>query len=486
MMNTRLIQTVLLVAVLSACSVGPDFKKPEMVTPTSFTRNGQMDTSPSTSQSPKGVDAQWWKAYGSDEINQLVDLALKNNPNIESASANLRVAQANVRAQQGLFFPSISAGYGVSRQKTGPILQPSINPPADGVVDSIYNLHTAGFTVGFAPDIWGGNRRQVESLKALGNAQSYQLAALQTTIANNVVATAIQEASLREQVKAVRDLAQASREQLEHARRLRAAGYSSSVDLAVQESLFAQATAQVPTLEKSREQSLNLLAVLCGKMPNEQLLLPSIDKIRFPSPLPNVVPSAFVEQRPDVKIAEEYVRAANAQIGVAIANLLPQISLTGNIGSVATLFGDLSNSANSAWALAGGISQPIFQGGTLFARKRAAEAGIDSAIGQYKSTVLGAFQNVADTLYAIDADGKYYKTALDNEKANQQIFEQSDRQVKAGYLSEAGMLLTKQTYLQARINSLQAYATYLGDTTALYQALGGGWSQKDSEIYSQK
>ena len=463
---------------LVSCSVGPDFKKPEMNPPTSFTREGNLGMS----FSPEKVliDATWWKAYGSEEINSLVELALNNNPDIETGMANLRVAQANVRAQQGLFFPSIGAGYSLTRQNVGPVLQSSVNSGAQ-----IYNLNTAGLSVGFIPDIFGGNRRQVESLKALGNAQSYQLEALRKTIANNVVATAIQEATLREQVKAVRELAKASQLQLEHARRLRAAGYSSSIDLAVQESLYAQSVSQVPVLEKAREQSLNLLAVLCGKMPNEKLLLPSIDSIKLPNPLPTSIPSQFVEQRPDIKIASEYVRAANAQIGVAVANMLPQISLTGNIGNVATLFGDLADSANSVWSITGGVTQPIFQGGTLFARKRAAEAGLDAAIGQYKSTVLSAFQNVADTLYAIEADGKYYKTARENEAANKVIYDQSDRQLKAGYISESAALLTQQTYLQARINSLQAYATYLGDTTSLYQSLGGGWSTETATIYKQ-
>ena len=220
-------------------------------------------------------------------------------------------------------------------------------------------------------------------------------------------------------------------------------------------------------------------------MPSEQLLLAKIEEIRIPSPLPTALPSKFVEQRPDVKIAEEYVRAANAQIGVVVANLLPQFSITGNIGSVATVFSDLSNSANSVWGVMGGVTQPIFQGGTLFARKSAAEAGVDAAIGQYRSTVLAAFQNVADTLYALEADGKYYRTALDNEKANQQIVQQADRQLKAGYISESTALLNKQTYLQSRINSLQAHATYLGDTTALFQSLGGGWNVEASTIYKQ-
>jgi NodT family efflux transporter outer membrane factor (OMF) lipoprotein len=469
----------LLVLACTSCSVGPDFVRPTLQNPAAITRDEKV--SGMTQALPvQSVDAQWWKAYGSDQINALVELALKNNPNIESGIANLKVAQANVRAQQGLFFPTLGAGYSLTRQNVGPVLQPSVNSG-----EQIYNLHTAGLTVGFVPDLWGGNRRQVESLKALGNAQSYQLEALKTTIATNVVATAIQEASLREQVKAVRDLAQTSKEQLEHARRLKAAGYSSSLDLAVQESLYAQAVAQVPTLEKAREQSLDLLAILCGKMPSDALLLPSIEQIKFPSQLPSTIPSRFVTQRPDIKIAEEYVRAANAQIGVSVANLLPQISLTGNIGSVASFFGDLSNSANTVWSAAGGVTQPLFQGGSLFARKSAAESAAQAAIGQYKSTVLSAFQNVADTLYALDADGRYYKIALDNEKANQIVFEQSDRQLKAGYISESSLLLAKQTYLQARINSLQAYAVYFGDTTSLYQALGGGWTEGQAQIYKQ-
>jgi len=463
---------------LLSCSVGPDFKKTEMNPPTSFTR--ELNLGMNLSSEKVFINETWWKAYGSEEINALVDLALKNNPDIESGMANLRVAQANVRAQQGLFFPSIGAGYSLTRQNVGPVLQSSVNSGAQ-----IYNLNTAGLSVGFVPDIFGGNRRQVESLKALGNAQSYQLEALRTTIVNNVVATAIQEATLREQVKAVRELAKASQLQLEHARRLRIAGYSSSIDLAVQESLYAQSVSQVPVLEKAREQSLNLLVVLCGKMPNEQLLLPSIDSIKIPNPLPKSIPSQFVEQRPDIKIAGEFVRAANAQIGVAVANMLPQISLTGNLGNVAKLFGDLSDSANTVWSISGGITQPIFQGGTLLARKRAAEAGLDAAIGQYKSTVLSAFQNVADVLYAIESDGKYYQTARENEASNKIIFDQSDRQLKAGYISESAALLTQQTYLQARINSLQAYATYLGDTISLYQSLGGGWSVQAATIYKQ-
>lgn len=465
---------------LGACSVGPDFKKPELPLAQSLTRDSQLGMA--TDGNVDEIDAMWWKAYGSPQINALVEMALKNNPTIATGEANLRLAQANVRAQQGYFFPSIGANYNVTRQNTGVAVQPSVNGVSP---DTPYTLNTAGLTVGFVPDIWGGNRRQVESLKAIGNATSYQLEALKTTVANNVAAAAIQEASLREQVKAVRELAEASRRQLEHARRLRAAGYSSSVDLAVQESLYAQAIAQVPTLEKSREQTLDLLAILCGKMPSEQLLLPNIEDIKLPSKLPKTLPAKMLTQRPDVKIAEEYVRAANAQIGAAIANLLPQFSIVGGVGNATAIVADLADSVGRIWSIGGNAGLTLFDGGTLLARKRGADAATDAAVGQYQSTVLGAYQNVADTLYALQADKNYYQIALANERANKTIYDQSDRQLKVGYISEANMLMTQQSYLQSRINSLQAYSVYLGDTVSLYQALGGGWSHPSSEIYHQ-
>jgi NodT family efflux transporter outer membrane factor (OMF) lipoprotein len=489
----RLILLGLLPA-LAACSVGPDFKKPLNQTPAAFTRDTHLE---SVNPNPNNVDTKWWQEYGSTEINQLVELALKNNPNIEAGLANLEIAQQNVRAQQGFFFPQIGAGYSLTRQKAGTYYQPALNsvppssdpnnPPASqfALTNPIYNIQTAGLSVGFVPDIWGGNRRAVEGLKASANAQSYQLAALQITIANNVVSSAINEALLREQLNAVHELADLSKRALDHAIRLHEAGYYSAVDLAYAKSTYAQSIAQVPVIEKAREQNLDLLATLCGKYPSEKMLVPSLETIKEPATLPSSIPSKFIAQRPDIKIAEENIRIANAQIGIAIANMLPQFNITGSWGAASEFFSGLQDSGNVLWSLAAGVNQPIFQGGTLFARKRAAQAGLVAAAAQYKGVVQTAFQNVSDTLYAIDADGRFYKTALQNEQANKVVYDQTARQLKVGYISEPAALQAQVSYLQARIASLQAYGTYLGDTAALYQALGGGWSEGDGEIYHQ-
>jgi NodT family efflux transporter outer membrane factor (OMF) lipoprotein len=464
----------------SGCSIGPDFVQPKIGSPNSFTRQ-TLSPQETNRQVSQKIQDDWWRAYGSPELNALVELALKNNFDIEAASANLKVAQANVRAQQGYFFPTVGLGYNALRQNTGSAIQPAVYGPDQN--NSIYTLKTSGISVGFVPDIWGGNRRQVESLKALGNAASYQLDALRITVANNVLAAAIQEASLREQLATVKQLASSAKAQLEHARRLRDAGYASSVDLALQESLYAQAIAQAPVIEKSREQTLNLLNVLCGQMPSEKLLLPKLEQIQVPANLPNLLPADLLTQRPDIKIAEEYVRSANAQIGVALANMLPQFNVLASAGSATAVVADIADQVSKIWSISGGVSQTLFAGGTLFSRKQAADAATDVAVAQYKSTVLFAYQNVADTLYAIQSDKTYLDAAIQNEAASKVIFDQANNQFKVGYISEPVKLQTEQTYLQAKINRLQATATYLGDTTSLYQSLGGGWSKDKSQIY---
>jgi len=465
---------------LISCAVGPDYKRPDVVpaSTSSFTR----DASAVETAKPSTIDQDWWKAYGSPQLNDLVELALKNNLNIEAASANLRVAQQNVIAQQGFFFPQVNAGYAVSRQSTGNNLQPAINvtPP------SIYTFQTAQLSVGFTPDIFGGNRRAVESLVGQANSQQYQLDALRITIITNVIATATQEAVYREELQSAIQSVEAQRLQLEHTGHMVRLGYLGGMDLANAQSAYAAAAAQVPTLRKMHEQALDLLAVYCGKFPNEQLLLPNLESLHIPENLPNALPSSLVTQRPDVRAAEELVRASNAQIGVAIANRIPQFSITGLVGGVtgpafSNLFGN-----DSIWGLTGGVTAPIFAGGTLAARQKAAEAGLDASVAQYKATVLTAFQNVADTLYALDNDGKLYALAKDSEQANKTVYEMTQSQLKLGYASEPGMLMAQQQYLQSKINRVQAFAVYLGDTAALYQSLGGGWVSPEQAQAAQK
>ena len=462
---------VLFIAGLMSCSVGPDFKKPDAPKVSSFTREPKALESAESNP----IDAEWWKAYGSPQLNELVELALKNNPNIDAAVGNLKVAQQNVIAQQGYFFPQVGLGYAASRQSTGAGPQPIVNGPAAPV---IYSFQTAQVSVGFVPDVFGVNRRAVESLVGQANSAQYQLEALRTTIITNVIASAAQEAVYREQLADAKASVEAQRAQLEHMQKMAKLGYMSGVDLANAQAAYAAAAPQVPTLRKLQEQALDLLLVYCGKLPSEQVLLPNLDSLHIPDHLPNAVPSTLVEQRPDVRAAEEIVRANNAQIGMAIGNRIPQFSIVGSAGGFPTSFTPTGGffGPNSFWGLTGGVTMPLFAGGTLYARQKAAEAGYEVALAQYRSTVLTAFQNVADTLYAIDNDSRLYELAKDGEIANKNVYEMTKSQFLQGYASDPTLLMAQQQYLQSRINRVQAFGVYLGDTAALYQSLGGGWN----------
>ena len=463
---------VLGAALVGCAAVGPDFKPPVTAAPASFTREsgaGNGSANDATAAAP--VALQWWKAYQSAAIDDLVDRALAKNPTIDVAVANLKAAQENVTAQRGLFYPSVQAGYGLARQGTGTVLSSAL---ANG--STPYTLHTAQLSVGFVPDIFGGNRRLVESLQAQATSQIYQLDALRITLASNVVAAALQQASLQAQFRIVADTVEVNRQQLEHLSRLKSLGYSSGIDLASQEAAYAQSRALLPPLQKQIEQTRDLIAILCGELPNERLASVDLDAVVVPVALPSTLPSHLVAQRPDVQAAVEQAHANNALVGVAAANMLPQFSLTAGLGFSANALADLLSRGSLVWGLAAGLSQPLFAGGALQARKRGAEALAEAALAQYRSTVLTAFQNVADTLYALDSDGQALTATRDAEAANERLLALTQKQFDQGYTSGLALLGVKQVYLQARLSRVAAYGSYLGDTVALYQSLGGGWT----------
>ena len=461
----------LLCCVLCGCVVGPDFKTPLSTNAESFTRT-PLNVKSELFSRELAVTEKWWNAYHSSEIDSLVEHALSNNPNIEVASTSLKAAQENVIAQRGLFFPSVQAGYNASRQNTGAVLS---SPLSNG--NTLYNLHTAQLSVGFVPDIFGGNQRLVESLGAQADNQKYQLAALRITIASNVVAAALQHAGLQEQVRIVEETVEVGRRQLDHLRGLKASGYSSGIDLASQEASYAQARALLPPLQKQLEQTRNLIAILCGDLPNERLTNVSLASVTTPAQLPTILPSQLVARRPDVQAAVEQARSANALVGVATANMLPQFSLTASLGFSKNILAGLLSNDNKAWGISGGFVEQLFAGGALRARKRGAEASAQAALAQYRSTVLTAFQNVADTLYAIESDGHGLSASTDAEIANERLLAMTQKQFDLGYTSGLNLLVVKQAYLQTRLVKVVAYGAYLGDTVMLYQALGGGWTK---------
>ncbi len=468
-------------AALPACMVGPDFRSPRAPQTDHYTYGKlpkKTTAIPSTGKSGKSqhfnygqdIPANWWVLYHSKELNQLVEAGLKNSPTLEAAKATLRQAQENLRAQWGtLLLPSANLQTGYQRTRFS--AQQFGSP-----VTNLFNLWTAQVNVAYNVDVFGGYRRQVETYRALVDYQGYELLAAQVTLTSNIATTAINIASLKAQIKAVRYLIHLSSNQLDIMRKQFALGGLSKVDVLTQETFVEQTKATLPPLEQNLAKSQHALAVLIGCLPSESHL-PDIklENLSLPQELPLSIPSNLIKQRPDVQAADALLHQATAQIGVATANLLPSFPISANYGYQSDKLNDLFTAFRNVWSYGINPTQILFQGGALFAQRRAAIAAADAALAQYRQTVLQAFQNVADSLRAIENDAKELKAQNQAELAASKTLDLTDQQFKLGAVNYILLLNAQQTYQQTVINRIQAEAARYTDTAALFQALGGGW-----------
>jgi NodT family efflux transporter outer membrane factor (OMF) lipoprotein len=467
-------------ALLAACAVGPDYKAPEAPAAQAYTEASQ----PAQTESApvQGGDAQrfqvgaqiaadWWKVFGSPELDALIQTALAGQPTLAAAKAALRQAEENVNAQYAVLYPSVDAALSARRQRISGATfgNPSI-PPAT------FNLYNASVNVSYQIDVAGGARRELEALRAGVDFQRFQVEAAYLALTANVATTAFREASLREQIRATREISQSQDAQLELAQKQFALGAISGSDLLGQKAQAAQTRATLPPLEKALGQTRNQLAVLIGKLPVDAKL-PELDfsNFRLPQDLPVSVPSDLLRQRPDVRQAETILRQTNARIGVAEALMFPQLTLSGSYGTAALSSGDLFNPGTQLWNIGANLLQPIFHAGQLRAQKRGAEAAYDQAFAQYQSAVLTAFQDVADVLLALEHDARTLKAQAEAEAASRESLEVTRQQLKFGAASYVALFNAQRQYSLAKAALVQAQATRYADTAALFQALGGGW-----------
>ena len=468
-----------IVVVLAGCAVGPDFKKP--APPDVATYTAQPLSTTVATPGIAGGEAQsfaqgdiagdWWTLYHSKTLNDLIAQAIANSPDLKAAQAAIRVAHESTEAQRGAYYPQVSAGFSAQRFSQPGTLAPV---PINNAFE--YNLFTPQVSVSFVPDVFGLNQRTVESLHAQERGTKFQMMATYTTLTSNVVVTAIQEASTDAQINATRDMVAAEQKSVEILQMQLSKGYASRVDLAAQQSQLAAAQASLPPLVKQAAQLHDQLAVLCGQFPSQAPALNlDLDNLQLPQTIPVSLPSTIVSQRPDILQAQENLHAASANIGVAVANRLPNFQITGDVGSTALHIAKVFAPGTEFWSLGAAVTQPIFEGGTLMHQERGARAAYDQAAAQYKSTVLTAFQNVADSLVALQQDADALKSAALADNAAKVTLDLTQRQVKDGYTAYLSLLNAQQAYQQAHIALLQAQANRYADTAALFQALGGGW-----------
>ncbi len=499
MSSTRpntLFPLMVLVAVAGGCAVGPRYHQPEVPADAGYTPAPLPEASATAPVhggdvqrfiSGRDLPFEWWQLFQSKALNALVAQAFKANPTVPAAQAALAQAEELVRAQRGFFFPTVAAGFQTERVKVaGNNTQSSslgiqangnnLGQPVQTAAPLYYRFYTAQLSVGFVPDVFGANRRQVESLAAQTDAQRFALEATYIALASNVAAAAIQEASVRAQIEATRQIIAADEKSVGMLRDQFRLGFAMRIDVAAQEAALAQAETLLPTLQTQLEQGRDLIRALVGNLPNQEAPETfELDALQLPPELPLSLPAKIIEQRPDVRAAEAQLHAANAQVGVAVAAMLPQFSITGTVGGNADQIPWLFRSGGSFWTIIGGVTQPIFAGGTLLHTKRAADAALKQAAAQYQSAVLAAYQNVADTLHASLSDADVLGGAVEAENAAKVTYDLTRRQMEAGYVNTLALLSAQNAYNQALLARVQAQATRYGDTIALFQALGGGW-----------
>jgi NodT family efflux transporter outer membrane factor (OMF) lipoprotein len=456
---------------LAACAAGPDFRQPANEHPEHYL--------PAAATAVSGVPlldvrttppADWWAAYGSPELDALVARALSRHPDIEAAQAALSAAQELEAAQRSSFWPSVSATLQPTRQKTAGTLS---SVPSSGAY--IYSLHTAQLSVGFSPDVFGGNRRQVEAMVAQGDVARFQLEATRITLVANLCTAVVNAAVLREQRDITVRLVAGQRDSLSILQRRRDAGDVGEADVLLQQASLAQTLASLPPIEKALGQAEDAVAVLTGAFPDDASLpLPSLDRLISPATLPVSVPAQLLERRPDVLIAQAQWHAANAQIGVAEAARLPNVQIDASLGSSADRLSRLFSAGTGLWSLAGDIAAPLLDGGALAHRQRAAEATARQYAATYRSTVFSAFGNVADALRAVQSDAASVTASRESSVACERSYTIGKAGVGAGNLSVQSLLLIQAACQQAALAQVQARGSQLSDVAALFQALGGG------------
>jgi NodT family efflux transporter outer membrane factor (OMF) lipoprotein len=472
-----------IIAALSGCAVGPNFKRPTAPADSGYGSapvQGKLTSSEGTDRNAQwlvadmDIPAQWWTLFQSPKLDRLVERAMNANPNVNAAQAALRQSHELYAAERASFFPTVQGGLMATRAKNavGAVANPTVLPQES----PYYNLYTAQLSVSYLPDIFGSTRRSVEAARAQTESSRFQLEATYLTLSSNVVVTAIQEASLRGQIAVTERLLELQHQLTAKVRQQLTLGTVSRLDVLTQESLEAQTAATLPPLQKQLGQTRDALTALLGKLPAEE---PEetfrLDELTLPTELPVSLPSRLVKQRPDIRQAEAVLHIASAQDGVALADMLPQFAISANTGSSALQIGQLLGTGTGFWTLGASATQTLFDAGALLHKHRAADAALDEAAAQYRAAVVLACQNVADTLRALQADADALEAGTKASHAAKASFDLTRQQRELGTINYISVLAAEQIYQQSELALLQAEANRYSDTAGLFQALGGGW-----------
>lgn len=464
---------------MSGCAVGPDFKRP--TAPEGKTLTAQ--TLPSSTVIADGkaqrfaaddkIAADWWRLLSCPQLDAIVVEALAKNPSVDAARASLRMSQDTLRAGYGVFFPHAEVAAGATRE---------LYNPAPGIIQSPttsspFNLFTVSASVSYALDVWGGQRRALEGLRAQVDDQRYTLMGTYVMLSGNVVNAVIAQAGYRAEIDATLASIALLKEQLRITQAQAQGGTVPYANVLTIQSQIASTEATLPPLEQKIDQAADLLATLAGKTPAEwQQPRITLADLTLPADLPESLPSELVRQRPDILVAEALLHAANANIGVATAAMLPNVTLNAGYGVAGTASG-----SGPFWSFGAGLTQPVFDAGTLWYQRKAAIDAHDVSLAIYRQTVLAAFEQVADTLRGLQHDAETLRAETEAVETAEGAMRLIQANYAAGVSNYLQVLVADGQYLLARVGYVQAVAQRLQDTVALYVALGGGWWNRPAQ-----
>jgi len=466
-----------LAALLAGCAVGPNFTTPKPPPVSGYSRTPMAEATVAADvhggeaqRFVQGLDlsGEWWTLFHSPALDAIVTRALAANPTLQAAQSTLRQARAQLLAGEGGLFPTVTGNASITREKLS-----GAEFGVTGILP-IFTVDSASLSVSYLLDVWGGTRRQIESLGAQAEYERFELEASYLTLTSNVATAAIAEAGLRGEIAATQEIIDIETQELAGLQRQFAIGAAANTAVLAQAAALAQSRAQLPPLQKQLAETRDQLTAFLGRLPSEELAETfDLASLQLPDTLPVSLPSKLVEQRPDIRASESLLHEASAEVGVATANMLPQLTLNASYGNegIGSPFGP----GKSIWSLGAGVVQPLFEGGKLYYQRRAAIDALQTAAAQYRQTVVTAFQNVADALRALHADADAVSAQAASVQAAAASLDASRREFHIGAISYLTLLNAQQTYQQARLSLVEAQAGRFSDTVALFQALGGGW-----------
>jgi NodT family efflux transporter outer membrane factor (OMF) lipoprotein len=479
---------------MTGCAVGPNFQRPEAPPVTQYT-HGQ---TPASTQSAEGLAQQfnmgeqmaadWWRLFNCPQMDELIKKAIAENWNLQAALARLRQSQEILRAGYGVFFPQVEGSFSATRQSvssssfgttsTASATRGRSSASGFGTTSTgnVFNFYTATASITYLLDVFGGQRRAVESFAAQTDYQDYTARATYLTLLGNVVNAAIAQAGYRAEIQATEEIIAFEKEQLQITEAQEKAGtvpYSTVLSIRAQ---LAATEATLPALRQSLSQTEHLLTALVGSLPAEWVPPPlDLEDISLPVELPVTLPSQFVRQRPDILAAEAILHSSSANIGVATAALFPSVTLSGAYGVNNTYLSKLFEKGSKFWSMGVDVATPLLQGGTLWFQREAALQAYQASLADYKQVVVSAFQQVADALRALEHDAENLRAQSESLAVAKEVLALLQKNYQAGLVDYLQLLTADNQYQQARLGYIQARTLRLQDTAALFVSLGGGW-----------